>query len=142
MIQKKFLLNKIFFLLLIIILAVTTASNNSYAVDPEEFLKDPKQELRARNISKNVRCLVCQNQSIDESSAPLARDMRMIVRNKITEGLTDKEVYKFLTDRYGDFILLNPPFKTSTLILWASPFVLFFIAAFVLYWHNRKSDSR
>ena len=125
-----------------IILAGTTASNNSYAVDPEEFLKDPKQELRARNISKNVRCLVCQNQSIDESSAPLARDMRMIVRNKITEGLTDKEVYKFLTDRYGDFILLNPPFKTSTLILWASPFVLFFIAAFVLYWHNRKSDSR
>ncbi len=142
MIQKKFLLNKIFFLLLMIILAATTSSNNSYAVDPEEFLKDPKKELRARNISKNVRCLVCQNQSIDESSAPLARDMRMIVRNKITEGLTDKEVYKFLTDRYGDFILLNPPFKTSTLILWASPFVLFFIAAFVLYWHNRKSDSR
>ena len=142
MIQKKFLFNKIFFLLLIIILAVTTASNNSYAVDPEEFLKDPKQELRARNISKNVRCLVCQNQSIDESSAPLAKDLRMIVRNKITEGLTDKEVYKFLTDRYGDFILLNPPFKTSTLILWTSPFVLFFIAAFVLYWHNKNSNAR
>ena len=125
-----------------IILAVTISSNNSYAVDPEEFLKDPKQELRARNISKNVRCLVCQNQSIDESSAPLARDMRMIVRNKITEGLTDKEIYKFLTDRYGDFILLNPPFKTSTLILWTSPFVLFFIAAFVLYWHNKNSNAR
>ena len=125
-----------------IILAGTAVSNNSYAVDPEEFLKDPKQELRARNISKNVRCLVCQNQSIDESSAPLARDMRMIVRNKITEGLTDKEIYKFLTDRYGDFILLNPPFKTSTLILWTSPFVLFFIAAFVLYWHNKNSNAR
>ena len=142
MIQKKFLFNKIFFLLLIIILAVTTSSNNSYAVDPEEFLKDPKQELRARNISKNVRCLVCQNQSIDESSAPLAKDLRMIVRNKITEGLTDKEIYKFLTDRYGDFILLNPPFKTSTLILWTSPFVLFFIAVFVLYWHNKNSNAR
>ena len=142
MIQKKFSFNKIFFLLLIIILTVTTSSNNSYAVDPEEFLKDPKQELRARNISKNVRCLVCQNQSIDESSAPLARDMRMIVRNKITEGLTDKEIYKFLTDRYGDFILLNPPFKTSTMMLWALPFALFFIAVFVLYWHNRKSNSR
>ena len=125
-----------------IILSVTTSSNNSYAVDPEEFLKDPKQELRARNISKNVRCLVCQNQSIDESSAPLARDLRMIVRNKITEGLTDKEIYKFLTDRYGDFILLNPPFKTSTMMLWALPFALFFIAVFVLYWHNRKSNSR
>ena len=119
-----------------------SSSNNSYAVDPEEFLKDPKQELRARNISKNVRCLVCQNQSIDESSAPLARDMRMIVRNKIIEGLTDKEVYKFLTDRYGAFILLNPPFKTSTLILWTSPFLLFFIAAFVLYWHNKNSNAR
>ena len=124
-----------------ITLAGATVSNNSYAVDPEEFLKDPKQELRARNISKNVRCLVCQNQSIDESSAPLAKDLRMIVRNKITEGLTDKEVYKFLTDRYGDFILLNPPFKTSTMMLWALPFVLFFIAAFVLYWHNKKSNK-
>ena len=142
MIQKKFLFNKIFFLLLIIILAVTTASNNSYAVDPEEFLKDPKQELRARNISKNVRCLVCQNQSIDESSAPLAKDLRMIVRNKITEGLTDKEIYKFLTDRYGDFILLNPPFKTSTMILWGLPFVLFFIALFVLYQHNKNAKLR
>ena len=142
MIQKKFSSNKIFFLFLIIILAGINVSNNSYAVDPEEFLKDPKQELRARNISKNVRCLVCQNQSIDESSAPLARDLRMIVRNKITEGLTDKEVYKFLTDRYGDFILLNPPFKTSTMILWALPFVLFLIAAFVLYRHNKNSNSR
>ena len=125
-----------------IILAGTTVSNNSYAVDPEEFLKDPKQELRARDISKNVRCLVCQNQSIDESSAPLARDMRMIVRNKITEGLTDKEIYKFLTDRYGDFILLKPPLKTSTVILWTFPFVLFFIALFVLYRHNKNSKSR
>ena len=142
MIQKKFSFNKVFFLFLMITLAETTVSNNSYAVDPEEFLKDPKQELRARNISKNVRCLVCQNQSIDESSAPLARDLRMIVRNKITEGLTDKEVYKFLTDRYGDFILLNPPFKTSTMMLWALPFVLFFIATFVLYWHNKNSNSR
>ena len=142
MIQKKISFNKIFFLLLIIIVGVTTASNNSYAVDPEEFLKDSKQELRARNISKNVRCLVCQNQSIDESSAPLAKDLRMIVRNKITEGLTDKEIYKFLTDRYGDFILLNPPLKASTMMLWGLPFVLFFIAAFVLYRHNKKSKLR
>ena len=124
-----------------ITLAGATVSNISYAVEPEEFLKDPKQELRARDISKNVRCLVCQNQSIDESSAPLAKDLRMIVRNKITEGLTDKEIYKFLTDRYGDFILLNPPFKTSTMILWAFPFILFFIALFVLYRHNKNSKS-
>jgi len=142
MIQKNLLFNKVFFLFLMVTLAGTTVSNNSYAVDPEEFLKDPKQELRARDISKNVRCLVCQNQSIDESSAPLAKDLRMIVRNKITEGLTDEEIYKFLTDRYGDFILLNPPFKTSTMILWAFPFILFFIALFVLYRHNKNSKSR
>ena len=142
MIKKNLSFNKLFFLFLMITLAGATVSNNSYSVEPEEFLKDPKQELRARNISKNVRCLVCQNQSIDESSAPLAKDLRMIVRNKITEGLTDEEIYKFLTDRYGDFILLNPPFKTSTMILWALPFVLFFIAAFVLYWHNKNSNSR
>ena len=142
MIQKNLLFNKVFFLFLMITLAGTTVSNNSYSVEPEEFLKDPKQELRARDISKNVRCLVCQNQSIDESSAPLAKDLRMIVRNKITEGLTDKEIYKFLTDRYGDFILLNPPFKTSTMILWGLPFVLFFIALFVLYRHNKNPKSR
>jgi len=142
MIQKNLLFNKVFFLLLMITLAGATVSNKSYAVDPEEFLKDLKQELRARDISKNVRCLVCQNQSIDESSAPLAKDLRMIVRNKITEGLTDKEVYKFLTDRYGDFILLNPPFKSSTMMLWMLPFALFFIAVLVLYWHNKNSNSR
>jgi cytochrome c-type biogenesis protein CcmH len=142
MIQKKFLFHKIFFLFLMITLAGATVSNNSYAVEPEEFLKNPKQELRARDISKNVRCLVCQNQSIDESSAPLAKDLRIIIRNKITEGLTDKEIYKFLTDRYGDFILLNPPLKASTMILWALPFVLFFIALFVLYRHNKNSKLR
>ena len=125
-----------------ITLAGATVSNISYAVEPEEFLKDPKQELRARDISKNVRCLVCQNQSIDESSALLAKDLRMAIRNKITEGLTDKEIYKFLTDRYGDFILLNPPLKSSTMILWTLPFVLFFIALFVLYQHNKNSKLR
>ena len=142
MILKNISLNKIFFLFLLIFLTGVTFSNNSYSVEPEEFLKDPKQELRARNISKNVRCLVCQNQSIDESSASLAKDLRMIIRKKITEGLTDKEIYKFLTDRYGDFILLKPPLKSSTVILWALPFVLFFIALFVLYRHNKNSKSR
>ena len=142
MIQKNLLFHKVFFLVLMMTLAGATVSNNSYAVEPEEFLKDQKQELRARDISKNVRCLVCQNQSIDESSASLAKDLRIIIRNKITEGFTDKEIYKFLTDRYGDFILLNPPLKASTMILWALPFVLFFIALFVLYRHNKNSKLR
>ena len=115
---------------------------NSYSVEPEEILKNPQQEIRARNISKNIRCLVCQNQSIDESSAPLAKDLRIIIRNKITEGSTDIEVYKFLTDRYGDFILLNPPFKKSTIFLWVLPFIFFFVGIFILYWHNINSKKK
>ena len=129
------------FLIIIIFLITQSFSKKCYSVEPEEFLQNLEQELRARNISQNVRCLICQNQSIDESSAPLAKDLRIIIRNKITEGSTDEEVYKFLTDRYGDFILLNPPFKTSTILLWVLPFVLFFIAIVVLYWHNKNSKK-
>jgi len=132
------------FQLFIIFFFITSSGlviiNFAEAVEPEEFLKDPNQELRARNISKNVRCLVCQNESIDESSAPLARDLRNIIRSKIKEGWTDKKIYKFLTDRYGDFILLNPPFKTNTFILWLLPFVLLFIGIFTIYLHNKNSN--
>ena len=129
------------FLLLCFFLILTESfiTNNSYSLEPEEFLKDPKLELRARNISKNVRCLVCQNQSIDDSSAALAKDLRIIIRNKIIEGLTDKEIYKFLTDRYGDFILLRPAFKINTMILWILPFIFFIIGIIIIYLHNRKS---
>ena len=80
--------------------------SNSYSVEPDEILQNPKQELRARNISKYIRCMVCQNQSIDESGAPLAKDLRILIRNQIKDGKNDEEIYKFLTDRYGDFILL------------------------------------
>ena len=138
---KNFIFNKNFFIVFIIILIVQVILNNSYSVEPEEFLEDPKQELRARDISKNIRCLVCQNQSIDESSAPLAQDLRIIIRYKITEGLSNKEIYKFLTERYGDFILLKPPFNASTFVLWFLPFILFIIGIFVLYFHNRKSKE-
>lgn len=113
----------------------------SYAVNPDEFLQDPEQELRARNISKNVRCLVCQNQSIDESSAPLARDLRILIRKKINEASTDQEIYNFLTERYGDFILLKPPFKVNTFILWILPFVFFGIGIIVIMLHNKKSKK-
>ena len=129
------------FLIIIIFLITQSFSKKCYSVEPEEFLQNLEQELRARNISRNIRCMICQNQSIDESSAPLAKDLRIIIRNKITGGSTDEEVYKFLTDRYGDFILLNPPFKTSTILLWVLPFVLFFIAIVILYWHNKNSKK-
>ena len=115
--------------------------NNSYTVEPDEILENQKQELRARNISKNIRCMVCQNQSIDESSAPLAEDLRILIRNKIIQGNKDKEIYKFLSDRYGDFILLKPPFKLSTLVLWFLPFIFFIVGVFIVFLHNKKSKK-
>ena len=115
--------------------------NNIYAIEPEEFLENPQQEIRARNITKNIRCLVCQNQSIDDSSAPLAKDLRTLIRAKVQEKNTDEEIYKFLTDRYGDFILLKPPFKISTFLLWSLPFVFFIIGIFILFLNNKKSKK-
>ena len=116
-------------------------SSNSYAVEPNEILENQKQEFRARNISKNIRCMICQNQSIDESSAPLAKDLRILIRNKIKDGKKDEEIYKFLTDRYGDFILLKPPFKLNTLALWLLPFVFVLIGIFIVFFHNKKSKK-
>ena len=116
-------------------------SNNSYTVEPDEVLKNQKQELRARNISKNVRCMVCQNQSIDDSNAPIAKDLRILIRSKIKDGKNDEEIYKFLTDRYGDFILLKPPLKLSTLALWFFPFIFLIIGIFIVFYHNKKSKN-
>ena len=137
---KNFLLTKIFILIIAFCLS-QFFPENSYGVDPDEILQDQKQELRARNISKNIRCMICQNQSIDESNAPLAKDLRILIRNKIKEGKNNEEIYKFLTDRYGDFILLKPPLKSSTLALWFLPFVFFIIGIFVIFWHNKKSKK-
>ena len=129
------------FIMIISICLMQFFLNNSYTVEPEEILENPKQELRARNISKNIRCMVCQNQSIDESNAPLARDLRILIRNKIQEGKKDEEIYKFLTDRYGDFILLKPPFKLSTLALWILPFIFLAIGIFIVFSYNSKSEK-
>ena len=116
-------------------------SNYSHTVEPNEILNNQKQELRARNISKNIRCMVCQNQSIDESNAPLAKDLRILIRNKIKEGKKDKEIYNFLTDRYGDFILLKPPLKSSTLALWLLPFIFLIIGFVIVFYHKKKSEK-
>ena len=138
MMFKNCIMTKIF--IIIITICITQFFlGNSFAVEPDEILKDQKQEFRARDISKNIRCMICQNQSIDESNAPLAKDLRILIRNKIKEGKRDKEIYKFLTDRYGDFILLKPPLKLSTLALWFLPFIFFIIGIFVVLSHNKKS---
>ena len=128
-------------IIIISICLIQFFSNNSYTVEPDEVLENQKQESRARNISKNIRCMVCQNQSIDESSAPLAKDLRILIRNKIKQGDKDKEIYKFLSDRYGDFILLNPPFKLGTLVLWFLPFILFMVGVVIVFLHNKKSKK-
>jgi len=140
MLIKSFKLKKI--LIIFISLSLLQFSSSiSLSVEPEEVLKNNKEELRARKISKNIRCMICQNQSIDESSAPLAKDLRVLIRSKIKEGYDNDEIYKFLTDRYGDFILLKPPLKTSTLALWFLPFLFFIIGTFIIISHNKKSRN-
>jgi cytochrome c-type biogenesis protein CcmH len=95
------------------------------AVQPDEMLKDPQLESRARTISAELRCLVCQNQSIDDSDAPLARDLRILVRERLRTGDSDGQVLQFLVDRYGDFILLKPRLSAKTYILWIAPLLIF-----------------
>ena len=130
-------------LLIILILSLFQFfSNISFSVEPDEVLKNQNLELRARNISKNIRCMVCQNQSIDDSFAPLAKDLRILIRDKIMKGYTDEEVYAYLTDRYGDFILLKPPFKLTTLALWFLPFIFLAIGIFLVFFHNKESKKK
>ena len=135
------MLIKKIFLFFLVIFSVQTINNYCFSVEPDEILKNEKQEFRARDISKNIRCLVCQNQSIDDSNAPLAKDLRILIRNKIKEGNSDKEIYKFLTERYGDFILLKPPLKLNTLALWFLPFIFFIIGIFIVFSNNKKSKK-
>jgi cytochrome c-type biogenesis protein CcmH len=118
------------YLIAIVMLVLATASAS--AVEPGEKMADPGQEARARRISQELRCLVCQNQSIDDSNAELARDLRLIVRERIAAGDTDTQVLAFVEARYGEFVLLRPPFKPHTLVLWLTPLLLLIGTAFVL----------
>ena len=105
----------------------------AFAVTPEEMLKDPALEGRARDISKTLRCVVCQNQSIDDSSAPLAQDLRILVRERLSAGDSNEQALNFIVARYGNFVLLKPPFQLNTLLLWFGPALLFGAAALGLY---------
>jgi cytochrome c-type biogenesis protein CcmH len=108
-------------LVLIALLLATFAPAAAVAVTPDEMLKDPALEARARNISKELRCMVCQNQSIDDSEASLAHDLRVLVRERLKAGDSDSQVLNYLVARYGEFVLLKPPFELSTLLLWGLP---------------------
>jgi cytochrome c-type biogenesis protein CcmH len=122
---------------LIIGLALSTASR---AVEPDEIMADSRLEARARALSVGLRCLVCQNQSIDDSNAPLARDLRQLVRERLKSGESDAEVMRFITDRYGQFVLLNPPVGRNTALLWATPLLL--LAAGGAFWWRRRPAAR
>jgi cytochrome c-type biogenesis protein CcmH len=127
-------------LALIVLLLSLIAPQITRAVTPDEILKDPVLESRARNLSRELRCMVCQNQSIDDSEAPLAKDLRVLVRERLTNGDTDKQVLDFLVARYGEFVLLKPPLQPQTLLLWAiSPAALLIgIIALFLMARRRK----
>ena len=112
------------------------------AVQPNELLADPKLEARARDISAELRCLVCQNQSIDDSDAALARDLRLLVRERLKAGDSDVQVRDYLVARYGDFILLKPPFKMETLLLWLAPFAVLLAGAAALFAFARGRRQR
>lgn len=112
------------------------------AVEPSEMLKDPVLEARARTIGQALRCVVCQNQSIDDSSAEVARDMRRAVRERVTAGDSDDRVFAYMVARYGDYVLLKPPFKTSTLVLWLGGPLLLIVAGSALLIAARRRTRR
>ncbi len=112
------------------------------AVQPDEMLANPALEARARSISAELRCVVCQNQSIDDSDAPLARDLRIVVREQLTLGKSDTETIGYIVTRYGNFVLLKPPLEPATYALWAGPFALLGLGgAALLVWSRRRQTA-
>ncbi|SFB64489.1 cytochrome c-type biogenesis protein CcmH [Rhizobium sp. NFR07] len=115
---------------------------NAFAVNPDEVLKDAALEHRARQISAQLRCMVCQNQSIDDSNAELAKDLRVLVRERLTNGDTDAEVRDYVVSRYGEFVLLNPRLSIKTVILWAMPIGLIVVGIFAVFVFVLSRPSR
>jgi len=117
---------------LIPLLAALCVAGAAYAVEPHEMLKDPALEARAREVSKLLRCVQCQNETIDESHAEIARDMRILVRERITAGDSNQEIIDYMTSRYGDYVRLKPRFMASTLVLWFGPIIVLVIGGVIV----------
>jgi cytochrome c-type biogenesis protein CcmH len=128
-------------LALIAVLFALLAPGVAFAVTPSEMLKDPALEARARHLSSELRCMVCQNESIDDSRAPLARDLRVLVRQRIEAGDTDRQVLDYLVARYGEFVLLRPRFEWHTLLLWGLPPVALLAGMVGLFFAMRRRNS-
>jgi cytochrome c-type biogenesis protein CcmH len=128
--------------LLAIPLLIVLFALPAHAVQPDEVLDDPALEARARDLGKILRCVVCQNQSIDDSNAPLAKDLRVLLRERLAAGDTDDAAIDYIVARYGNFVLLQPPMQFSTLLLWFGPLLIILLAGF-LYWTliRRKSGN-
>ena len=124
---------------LLAILAVLLAVSPALALSPDEQLGDPALEHRARAISAHLRCLVCQNQSIDDSDAPLAKDLRTLVREQLSAGKTDAEIMDYVVARYGEFVLLKPRLNAGTMLLWGTPFAVLLIAGTAMILRRRRS---
>ncbi|MBB3539729.1 MULTISPECIES: cytochrome c-type biogenesis protein [unclassified Rhizobium] len=127
---------------ILLVLAVLLSSVPAFAVNPDEVLADPKLEARARAISAELRCMVCQNQSIDDSNAELAKDLRLLVRERLTGGDTDEQVVNYIVSRYGEFVLLKPRFETKTILLWGAPILLVVAGGISLIVFARKRAGR
>jgi cytochrome c-type biogenesis protein CcmH len=125
-------------LALVFALAVLAGSSAAYAVQPDEIMADPFKEARARELSRELRCMVCQNQSIDDSEAPLARDLRLLVRERIAAGDSDAQVIDFLVARYGEFVLLKPRLEPHTWLLWFLPPLALAGGGLALWMHGRR----
>jgi len=123
---------------LLALLLVLLTALPALAVEPTEMLKDPALEARAREIGQALRCVVCQNQSIDDSAAEVARDMRRAVRERLVAGDSNQQVFAFMVARYGDYVLLDPPFKARTLVLWLGAPALLVLAAVALWLAARR----
>lgn len=130
--------------MLILAFALSFAGTSARAVSPDEMLSNPALEKRARTISAELRCMVCQNESIDDSNADLAKDLRLLVRERLVAGDTDEQVLEFLVARYGEFVLLKPRLQTSTLLLWGFPVVALLAGgvAIVLAIRRRRTTTR
>jgi cytochrome c-type biogenesis protein CcmH len=121
-------------------LAVMAAATTAHAVQLDEIMSDPAKEARARDLSRELRCMVCQNQSIDDSEAPLARDLRLLVRERIAAGDSDAQVLDFLVARYGEFVLLKPRLAPHTYLLWLLPPLALVGGGLALWMHNRRRN--
>jgi cytochrome c-type biogenesis protein CcmH len=127
---------------LLAVLGAALCGTPAFAIQPDEMLKDPRLEARARDVDKELRCLVCQNENIDDSEADLAHDLRLLVRKRILAGDTNAQVKQYIVARYGNYVLLKPPFDPETYLLWFGPALLLFAATgFAVFYYRRVSTA-